>query len=61
MVCPGIKLIIKEKGKEFILQEDENLCLINESKVFLDAVKMKNNVRIKDSYKEAILTLKATL
>ncbi|MEK6645127.1 MAG: Gfo/Idh/MocA family oxidoreductase [Candidatus Firestonebacteria bacterium] len=61
LVCPGIKLIIKEKGKEFILQEDENLCLINESKVFLDAVKMKNNVRIKDSYKEAILTLKATL
>ncbi|MEW5804850.1 MAG: Gfo/Idh/MocA family oxidoreductase [bacterium] len=58
---PEVKLLIRDESGEQTFQEDERVCRMNESNIFLDAVKNGSNDAIKHSYREAILTLKATL
>ena len=58
---PKVKLLVTGNKARREFNEDERECRKEESRVFLEAVKSGNGQLLKNNYRDAILTLSATL
>lgn len=60
---PRLKLIVREREGEprTVQEEDELVCRTRESGLFLEAARSGNPGALAGAYRDAILTLKATL
>ena len=56
-----MKLLVTGNKARREFNEDERECRKEESRVFLEAVKSGNGQLLKNNYRDAILTLSATL
>jgi predicted dehydrogenase len=58
---PKVKLLIESRRGRREFQEDERECRREESRLFLNTVKSGHGRLLENNYRDAILTLKATL
>jgi predicted dehydrogenase len=60
---PKLKLIVREKDGEprLLREEEEIVCRTSESELFLEAVRSRESGALAGAYRDAILTLRATL
>jgi hypothetical protein len=56
-----VKLLIESRRGRREFQEDERECRREESRLFLNTVKSGHGRLLENNYRDAILTLKATL